>query len=58
MNTESLSQRVTQLRSAVESSANQHNALIGRLAEAMHLLQVAESEQVTQDEVPNDRNND
>ena len=63
---EEISCRVNQLRQRVESSANNHNALVGRLAEAMYLLQIMESkeqeekgckEEEQNDEVPDDRNN-
>lgn len=45
---EMLQKRVDQLKSQVETSANNHNALVGRLAEAMYALKFVEDQEAAE----------
>lgn len=57
MNKEEITERVNLLRNQAEMSANNHNALLGRLAESMYFLQMIESQEDKKEEVQDDGNN-
>ena len=41
MSLQAIEQRITEIKAALEQSLANHNSLLGRLAEAQHLLTVA-----------------
>ena len=43
MNKEALLERIKELRTALEQSAQNHNSLLGRIAEATHIFEQSEA---------------